>query len=203
MNIYVWMHARIYEYICECMYVSVKAWIHMYICESMHEHICMFMNEFVCMHGCAYVYEFTYVCGIVCVYMEEELSYRVLGEKNLEKWREGWCWYSAKGWDSGVLRTVSLFLFPFALRRKMGRVQACLGLLCCLSIWCSRFCRDNILELAVSRGPLNRTMGGMSFETGSASVSVVTQEVKAWSQTAASVLQEWATRAAGIYDLMI
>lgn len=166
MNIYVWMHARIYEYICECMYVSVKAWIHMYICESMHEHICMFMNEFVCMHGCAYVYEFTYVCGIVCVYMEEELSYRVLGEKNLEKWREGWCWYSAKGWDSGVLRTVSLFLFPFALRRKMGRVQACLGLLCCLSIWCSRFCRDNILELAVSRGPLNRSMGGCRLRLG-------------------------------------
>lgn len=48
------------------------------------------------MHGYTHVYEFTYVCDIVCVYMEGELSYRVLGERNLEKWSKGWCWVFSK-----------------------------------------------------------------------------------------------------------
>lgn len=177
---YVYIHECVNEYICmnACTHIWVYMWMYVCKCKSMNTYVYMwkhawahfYVHEWICiyacMHGCAYVYEFTYVCGIVCVYMEEELSYCILGEKNLEKWSEGWCWYSAKGWDSGVLRTESLFLFPFVLRRKMGRVQACLGLLCCLSIWCSRFCRDNILELAVSRGPLNRSMGGCRLRLG-------------------------------------
>lgn len=170
----------IYEYICECMYVSVEAWIHMYICESMHEHMCMFMNEFVYVHICmgTHMCMNSHMCAILYVCTWRESWVIAFWEKGI--WRNGvkaGAGYSAKGWDSGDLGTESLFLFPFALRRKLGRVQACLGLLCCLSIWCSRFCRDNILELAVYGGPLKRNMGGWLLSLG-LPLSVVTQEVK-------------------------
>lgn len=124
-----------------CMSVCVCSWMNLYICMYVWVHICVWI------HVC--------VCDIVlCTWRESWVT--VFWEKGI--WRngaKGSAGYSAKGWDSGDLGTESLFLFPFALRRKM----ACLGLLCCLGIWCSRFCRDNIWELAVSGGPLNRSMG--------------------------------------------
>lgn len=174
MNIYVHAYMSIYVNVCKCksmntyVYMWKHAWAYVYI----HEWICICAY----MHGYTYVYEFTYVCDIVCTWRESWVI--AFWEKGI--WRNGvkaGAGYSAKGWDSGDLGTESLFLFPFALRRKLGRVQACLGLLCCLSIWCSRFCRDNILELAAYGGPLKRSMGGWLLSLG-LPLSVVTQEVK-------------------------
>lgn len=173
-NEYIYVHAymSIYVNVCKCksMNIYVYMWKHAWAYVYIHEWIC------ICAYMHAYVYEFTYVCDIVCTWRESWVI--AFWEKGI--WRNGvkaGAGYSAKGWDSGDLGTESLFLFPFALRRKLGRVQACLGLLCCLSIWCSRFCRDNILELAVYGGPLKRSMGGWLLSLG-LPLSVVTQEVK-------------------------
>lgn len=143
----------------------------MYMCECMHEHMCVFMSEFVYMHVCTG----TCVCmnSFMCVYTEEELSCCVLGERNQGKWSE-------ERLVLGILQKAeiqvswgqSLSPSPFDLRRKIGRSRYVLG---CCAAWAS-----DVLDFADTTFRAHsvlRPIGkGMTSETESASMAVVTQE---------------------------
>lgn len=211
---YVYIHECVNEYICmnACTHIWVYMWMYVCKCKSMNTYVYMwkhawahlYVHEWICiyacMHGCAYVYEFTYVCGIVCVYMEEELSYRVLGEKNLEKWREGWCWYSAKGWDSGVLWTESLSPLLYE-----GRWEESRHVLGCCAAWASGvldFVGTTFWSLQCPEAHWTGAWGDVVWDWVCLSVCCHSRS-EGLKSDSSSVLPEWATWAAGIYDLMI